>query len=225
MKFPTLKPYFLKVKKVNGDLSKPLHPFSSVWQFADSVTLHLVPTPIGRQVARYLKYAVDLSKIGRINEAKVSALHNGRYIQFKLVWKDDSPDFERVDFPDAAGILFPLNKNAPQIVITTMGTEKEKVNVWYWRANEREQPKDVLANGLGTSETLKKSEVFSTGVWESGEWHVVMGRRMKVESKDLVQFEIGEKRLCSIAIWDGSNMERAALKSFCPCAIEINIEM
>jgi len=201
----------------------------SGWRMAEPLKLNLLPTPLGRQPSEYLKYAQDPRLVGRTHEIQVQSLHNGAEIFFHLQWNDDHPDnvmTEEHPFVDAAGIIMPMDNKAPHTIMVTMGSPAYPINVWYWRADEPEKPRNVTAKGLGTTVTSKKSFLFSRGVWSNGKWNVVVGRSFSVpEQKDeAVQLHPGMSTLVSFAVWDGGNQERAGIKAFCPCQIELIIE-
>ncbi len=206
-----------------------INPEWSGWNVPRPLKLNLLPTPLGRQPSEYLKYAQDPASVGRIREIEAKALHNGSKIFFHLTWNDEHPDTvmtEEHPFVDAAGIIMPMDSKAPHTIIVTMGSPAYPINVWYWRSDEPEKPKNVTAKGLGTTVTSKKSFLFSKAKWEKGRWNVVVGRALSVpeQKEETVQLKPGITSLVSFAVWDGRNRERAGIKAFCPCEIQLIIE-
>lgn len=219
----------LIVKKILYSKEIILNPEWSGWSTAQPLKLNLIPTPLGRQPSEYLKYAQDPTLVGRIHEVLVRSVHNNSEIFFYLTWNDEHQDnamTEEHPFVDAAGIIMPMHKDAPHTIMVTMGSPAYPVNVWNWRADEPEKPRNVTARGLGTTVTSKKSFLFSKAEWSNGRWNVVVGRTLALpEQKDeAVQLKPGITSLVSFAVWDGGNRERAGIKAFCPCQIELIIE-
>lgn len=219
----------LIVRKVSLSKDALLNPDWSGWKQLVPLVVKLVPTPLGRQPSEYLKYAQDPARVGHIHQIAVSAAHNNQEIFFHLQWNDENPDTQMTEehpFVDGAGIIMPMDPSAPHTIMVTMGSPAYPINVWYWRADEPQKPRNVTAKGLGTTVTSKKGFLFSDGKWEKGTWNVVVGRALALpeQKEEAVQLKIGMKTLVSFAVWDGSNRERAGIKAFCPCQIELIIE-
>jgi DMSO reductase family type II enzyme heme b subunit len=219
----------LFVKKIPYSKEVIVNPDWSGWNNAEPLKLNLLPTPLGRQPSEYLKYAQDPTRVGRIHEIEVRGCHNNSEIFFHLFWKDEHPDTtmtEEHPFVDGAGIIMPMDSKAPHTIMVTMGSPAYPINVWYWRADEPEKPRNVVAKGLGTTVTSKKSFLFSKANWANEWWKVVVGRTFALpEQKDeAVQLKPGLSSLVSFAVWDGGNRERAGIKAFCPCEIRLLIE-
>jgi len=152
-----------------------------------------------------------------VRELAVQAAHNGREIFLRLSWQDDTKNTEIKDndiFPDACGILLPLNGGDPPI--DEMGSKDAPVNAWYWRADSKDQGRNVIARGLGTTEYTQKCAVVCKSTWAENSWAVVIARPLAVpESKDeTVQLAPGTTVKVGFAVWEGSNGERAGVKSF-----------
>lgn len=219
----------LIVKKVSYQKETILNPDWSGWNLAEPLKLNLLPTPLGRQPSEYLKYAQDPSSVGKTHEVEARAVHNGREIFYCLTWYDEHPDTimtEEHPFVDAAGIITPMDNKAPHTIMVTMGSPAYPVNVWYWRADEPEKPRNVTAKGLGTTVTSKKSFLFSKAKWQNNRWNIVVGRSLSLpeQKEEAVQLSPGIVSLVSFAVWDGGNRERAGIKAFCPCEIKLIIE-
>ena len=98
-----------------------------------------------------------------------------------------------------------------------MGAPKMPLNIWFWRANqEGGESRQIAAEGIGTSDVLKGNrDVQVSGAWHEGKWVVVIARKLVVaEGESIAQLKTGETSQFSLAIWDGSNGERAGIKSF-----------
>jgi DMSO reductase family type II enzyme heme b subunit len=145
----------------------------------------------------------------------VDAVHNGDVLAFHLEWQNATESSEvrqNDDFPDAAAIALPAVEGAPLIV---MGAKGQPVNAWYWRADEKNSARQVSAEGLGSSRTLDTTVVKARGQWAAGRWQVVIARSMKVDPvAGAAQLAPGQETGFGVAIWDGSNRERAGIKAF-----------
>ena len=130
---------------------------------------------------------------------------------------------DTTSFPDGAAVLLPTSPAAPAI---TMGVPGIAVNAWYWRADEAEGGRHVVAEGLGTSRTLEAPRVRGRGVWKGGRWQVVLARSLRAESTEpLVQMEPGGTIGFGVAVWEGGHGERAGIKAFSgPLWLELRLE-
>src|SRR3972149_10736081 len=135
-----------------------LTPAAPQWRRVPSEDAPLGGTPLHLQPTRYQRTAWAGKPVGAVRSVKVQVAHNGANIAFRLEWPDPTRNTDHGDgaaFPDAAAILFPVGKDAP---LDTMGSPKEPVNAWYWRATLPEgETQNLLATGLGTVEEAAKS--------------------------------------------------------------------
>jgi len=91
------------------------------------------------------------------------------------------------------------------------------VNAWFWRGDyEDGKAQNTFAKGLGTTEFSKSSPIQAKATWQNGTWAVVFARALAVpEQKDeAVQLAEGSAVKIGFAVWEGSNGERAGVKSF-----------
>lgn len=187
----------------------------SSWRGARSARIALVGTPLGLQPTDAIRVAWAKKKIGAVSAVRVAARHDGRVLAVRLEWSDADESREVRDttvFPDAAAVLFPAAPNAPMV---TMGAPGLPVNAWYWRADESDHGRDVIAEGIGTSRTLDRERVRTNAVWKEGRWRVVIARVLRVEgSEPVAQLEPGTSTQIGVAIWEGGHGERAGIKSF-----------
>src|ERR1035437_10002233 len=206
------------VRKVASSSDSLLDSDSPEWGKVEGKRIRLAPTPLDRQPSEYVKVAGDTWDYGATPRLTVKSVHNGKAIFFLLEWGDSTQDLVLLDekFPDGAGLLFPLKKDAP---IDTMGSKEEPVNAWFWRADKdnKEGGRNIRAEGLGstqeTANSRTKSRVLTQARWKDGRWRLVMGRSLTVDDT-AVQFEEGGAYKVGFAVWQGSNQERAGLKSF-----------
>jgi DMSO reductase family type II enzyme heme b subunit len=149
---------------------------------------------------------------GLAGQLLVTAAHNGDVLAFRLTWEDATrddkiPDTDR--FTDAAGVLFPLRSDAP---ISTMGDPDRAVNAWYWRS-DIEEPLSVTATGLGTSVRNSNGSVAAQGAYRRGRWQIVISRPFGARGDGEVALRPGQTAKVGFAVWQGSNQERAGIKS------------
>lgn len=192
-----------------------LSPMADIWQKTAPETLEMVPAPVAM--------ATDLSPFmatsrdhGKIKNVQVQILHNGRTLNVRLQWADENPDTEITDldqFADGAAVMFPLAKDAHAI---TMGDADNPVNAWFWKADAA-QPHDVVARGFGTSRRRPGAEsgLLAASSYADGHWHVVFQRSLRPKSglTDQVVFRPNASLGIAVALWEGSNRERAGQKS------------
>lgn len=206
----------MKAAYVSGvDAPTLLDPRSSVWAKAKGEVLKLEGTPAGLQPTEMIRTAWEGKPIGAVHEVEVKILHNGEALAFHLRWAQPEAHLDNGDntvFPDGAGILLPGAPNAPLI---TMGAVGMPVNAWYWRADANGKGREVVAEGIGTTETLDLTQVRGQGVYENGHWTVSIVRALQVvgESK-LAELTPGQKTGFGVAIWNGGHGERGGIKAF-----------
>jgi DMSO reductase family type II enzyme heme b subunit len=198
-----------------ADSASLLDPGSKIWSGRRREVLDLMGAPAGMQPTGAIRAAYADKKIGAVSSVSVSALHDGEVIAFRLEWKDPSDDASIDDndtFPDAAALAFPVHEDAPMVL---MGAPGMPVNAWYWRADEADQGRHVTAEGLGTSRLLDRSLVKAKGQWQGGRRALVISRSMQIgDVPGAAQFAPGGQSRFGVAIWDGSQGERAGIKAF-----------
>jgi DMSO reductase family type II enzyme heme b subunit len=197
------------------DIQTLLDPDSKAWRGVASETLALIGTPAGMQPTAAIRASWMDRHIGAVEKVDVQALHNGEILAFRLEWEDATENGSITDndtFPDAAAIALPASEDAPLVV---MGAPGAPVNAWFWRADQPDGAREVSAEGLGTSRPLRGSPVQARGAWKGGRWRVVIARALQVaDSKGAAQLTPGTETGFGVAIWEGSNQERAGIKSF-----------
>jgi len=197
-----------------AQLEALLDPDAAGWKKVGSEDLKLEGTPLGLQPTAHIRAAWMERKIGSVARVAVAAVHDGRMLAFRLEWSAASESREPSDndqFPDAAAVVLPSVPEAPAI---TMGAPGLAVNAWYWRADD-ERARNVIAEGLGTSRTVDGELVKGRGTWKEGHWRVVIARALRVDTQEpMAQLEPGADTGFGIAVWDGSQGERAGIKAF-----------
>jgi DMSO reductase family type II enzyme heme b subunit len=201
-----------------------LNPAAQQWGKAPAEEISMAGTPLRNQPSRYVRAAWAGKPVGAVRFLKVQAAHNGKDIAFRLEWADETENRDHGDgsvFPDAAGILFPVNRDAP---LENMGSAEAPVNAWYWRANLPEgEGQNLIARGAGTVRETPKSFAQTRARWADGRWQVVLARPLAPDG-DGVQLAPKTSTKVAFAVWEGSRQERAGLKSFSKSWRELEIE-
>jgi len=199
----------------NNELEALLDPEAGAWGKLAPETLKLMGTPVGLQPTAAIRTAWLGKQIGVIDRVAVTAIHDGAVLAFRLEWADAHENGELIDndsFPDGAAIALPAAKDAP---LALMGAPGLPVNAWYWRADEPQGARQIAAEGLGTSRPLSGGRVRASGSWKGGRWRVVIARSLAVAGEaGAAQLSPGTRTGFGVAIWEGSNGERAGIKAF-----------
>ncbi|MBK7728232.1 MAG: hypothetical protein IPJ33_06975 [Gammaproteobacteria bacterium] len=206
----------MQLEEVSIDNTELGNPDSALWAKTLARKVCAYATPVAMQPSKYIQGKWRDGEFGQTAELGVQALHNGDEIAFRLEWQADIKTTVTADndeFPDGVALMFPFNEDAP---LMTMGSDKQPVNVWHWKAD---QPKVVRSNvifGLGTSEVVEQGIVTASEAYRAGRWQVVLRRKMNYFSSQYpsVQFVSGGILKVAFAVWAGSNRERGGLKSF-----------
>jgi len=192
-----------------------LDPDDAAWSHAAEEPLPLIGTPAGLQPTAAIRNKWAGKEIGAIEHVQVKAVHNGESLAFRLDWEKPTASdsvSDTTSFPDAAAIALPAS---PDSVVATMGAPGAAVNAWYWRADENDRGRHVVAEGIGTSRALGPNEVRAHGDWKGGHWRVVIVRSLRLQSDEpVIQLEPGQVTGYAVAVWDGSHQERGGIKSF-----------
>jgi len=210
-------------KKVTAEAKVLLDPTAPAWDQVPAETIAMGGTPLAQQPSRYIRTAWSDRPIGSVRSLAVRSAHNGAEVFFLLEWQDDTQNTDYVgrDFPDGAGILFPLKGDAP---LDTMGSESQPVNAWFWRADSEDGAKNVTASGIGSVEESEKSSIATRAQWKDGTWRVVFGRPLTVAGNQSAALEAGKSVKVAFAVWEGSSGERAGIKSFSKHWRELTLE-
>jgi DMSO reductase family type II enzyme heme b subunit len=209
----------MQCTKVAASRERLLDPAAAEWTSIPEEALEMAATPLANQPSEYIKASRDEKEIGKVQDLTVQAAHNGTDIFFRLRWEDATKDIEITDttvFPDACGVLMPLNESDPPI--DEMGTKDDPVNAWYWRADYEEgKGQNTFAKGLGTTEFSKDFPLQTKAVRGQGTWTVVFARPLAVpeqQKEEAAQLAAGTTVKVGFAVWEGSNGERGGVKSF-----------
>ncbi len=217
----------MQSKKVTASRDQLLDPLSPEWNSIPGESLTMDATPLANQPSEYIKASRDQRQIGKVRNLMVQTAHNGTDVFFRLSWEDASKNIEITDnnmFPDGCGILMPLSGGEPPI--DEMGSKDAPVNAWFWRADFNDTARNTVARGLGSTQFSKQCPIQAKSNWGQGAWAVVFARPLAVpEQKDeTVQLAPGATVKVGFAVWEGSNGERAGVKSFSKEWRELTLE-
>ena len=203
----------MRAKKLDAAANELLNPASPLWTDVEGEVVELEGTPVQLQPSHYIRGKWSDRPTGSVRALTVRPVHNGRQLFFHLEWRDETADCGYADrgFPDAAGVLFPLNGDAP---LQTMGAPDAPVNAWYWRADDP-TPHSIVATGLGTVAEVDGARLSGQAVWDAGQWRVVIGRSLRSpDGAGVVRFRKDRPAKVAFAVWEGSHGERGGIKSF-----------
>jgi steroid C-25 hydroxylase gamma subunit len=170
-------------------------PWSAAWKHVSSEAVPLGPVDYDAQPNAYIRAAWKDRPYGQTVEARVGAAQAGGRLYVRLEWPDDpSPNAE---FPDAAGAVFPMNGSG---ALATMGDTEKPLALWFWE-DGRSSPLRLIARGPGVFSKDDAGELSASGSCSDGAWGVVFAGPASMAGKGKL----------GIAIWNGSNEERAGL--------------
>ncbi len=206
----------MQCKKVDIPHDQLFDPVSPAWQNIPGELLKMDATPLANQPSEYIKASRDANQIGKVRALTVQSAHDGKNIYFRLSWEDETKNLEITDnnvFPDGCGILMPLAGGNPPI--DEMGSSDAPVNAWFWRA-DNDNTHNTIAHGLGTTIFSETCPIQTRSAWGDGAWAVVFTRPLAIPdmAQETTQLTPGQPVQVGFAVWEGSNGERAGLKSF-----------
>ena len=207
----------MQCKKVTAARDRLLDPAATEWTSIPAESLTMAATPLANQPSEYIKASRDEKQIGKVKNLMVKSAHNGTDVFFRLTWEDATQNTSITDnnvFPDGCGILMPLSGGDPPI--DEMGTKDAPVNAWFWRADFDDKPRNTVAKGLGSTQFSKQCPIQTKSMWGQGAWAIVFTRPLAVPDmkEEAVQLAPGATVKIGFTVWEGSNGERAGVKSF-----------
>jgi len=208
----------MRCNKTTISRDRMLDPLAAEWGRVPGEGIPMAATPLANQPSGYIKATRSADTVGKIRNLLVQTAHDGRDIFVRLSWEDASENRAITDnnvFPDGCGILLPLT--SAEAPLEEMGSRDAPVNAWFWRADfEAPTARNTIARGLGTTQFTTHSAVEAQAGWGHGAWAVVFARPLAVpeQAGETVQLAPGTSVKVAFAVWEGSNGERAGVKSF-----------
>ncbi len=178
--------------------------------------ISLMAAPTGLSPGGYVSkaYANRIAPHTPVADLEVVRTKTGVW-RIRIVWDCSDPsrkiagDVDR--FVDAAAMLAPTVTDAP---FMTMGAPGKAVAGVLWRP-DREELIGIRAEGLGTVERHKAPQGWrAKAEWTAGRW--------RLEFTLPGWSALDAQRQLAVAIWQGSESDRAGLKSVSPGWIELD---
>ncbi len=201
----------MRAQKVNkiADYSDPA---AQLWSGVEATEIELVPAPLGLQPTDHIQVMWEDRPYGAVEKAALRAVHDGSNIALQMTWADPQPSTGAGEsFPDGAALAFPV-RGEPELM--QMGSAEAPMQFIQWQASKKEA-RSVLAKGIGTTVPGVPVDEAAKGTWSGGSWTVAFTRRLagEGESANLVP---GSTTQIGIAVWNGTNEERAGIKAVSP---------
>ena len=185
----------MKAAKVGGDLTTP---GGAGWSEVSAERVALQPAPLDAQPTEYIRTKWADLPYGTVAGVDVATATDGQALFVRLEWDDsETPNGE---FPDAAAVYFPADAGA---AAGTFGSTEQAVDLWYWQSN-LEAARSLVGRGPGVF-TPNGSEVSASAALDGGRWSVVLSGPLADAPSSI-----------GVAVWDGSNEERAGLGAVTP---------
>jgi DMSO reductase family type II enzyme heme b subunit len=180
-----------------------LDPDDPAWGTVTATEVPLVPVPFDAQLNAYVRAAWTGREYGCSGPVDLTLAEQGDRLLARLSW-DGSAD-PLGEFSDAVALFFPpAAGTAPPV---TIGTRDEPVSLWLWRDRlpvQQALPSatQLVAAGPGVFRPGSANAGVSARSSRSGRrWTVVLaGPRQALAA-----------RRVGVALWDGSNDERAGI--------------
>ncbi len=198
----------MRVQKVDT-IAEYTDPPSPGWASVEMAEIEMIPAPLGLQPTEYIQVSWEERAYGALEQASLRAVHDGTTIAVQVIWDDPQPATGAGEgFPDGAAIAFPV-RGEPELM--QMGSPEAPMQFVQWQASKK-QARSVLAKGIGSTVPGAAVGETANGSWSGGRWTVVFTRTLagEGESASLVP---GSNTQIGIAVWNGTNEERAGIKA------------
>jgi DMSO reductase family type II enzyme heme b subunit len=183
----------MRVERTDNPAKDLIDPSAAAWRDLASEKVSLSPVPLEAQPNEYIRASRADRPYGKTAEASASVLGNGDRLFVRLEWQDDEQP--NTEFGDSAAILTGKGKT-----IETLGSDAEPLNMWCW-SSDRPAGQSLISKGPGVVEKNADVEVSTAANLGDGRWSVVLSGPID---------QVADNRI-GIAIWNGSNEERAGL--------------
>lgn len=181
----------MKVARIDGaDLGDPGAP---EWAKATAEQVTLGPAPLEAQPNAYIRTKWATVPYGTTQAASVAAASDGERLYVRLEWADDGKP--NTEFKDAAGVVLGGADASPG----TFGSEGKPVTVWYWE-DGRGEAQHYAAEGPGVFRKQGDGGIRAAAKLAGGRWQAVVSGPASAAKGQL-----------GVAVWNGSNEERAGL--------------
>ncbi|MFO1091437.1 MAG: ethylbenzene dehydrogenase-related protein [Hyphomicrobiales bacterium] len=203
-----------------ADLRPFLEPDSSEWTTVPPFPVEMVPAPLGLQPTAYVIVSWTDRPYGELEGLTLAAVHDGARIAVRLSWPDATEDLGKGEaFPDGAAITFPVSGDP---ILVQMGSPDAPIHALQWKARA-DEVRPVLMTGIGSSRPGPAVEQAAKGRYADGRWQLVLSRTLAAPEGGAV-LKAGSPARIGIAVWNGSNQERAGIKAASVDWIDFQLE-
>jgi len=170
--------------------------------------LALAPMPIEAQPTEYIRTAWADRPYGAIDTVHVAAAHDGHSAWVKLSFAvpsgpSDAPGRGGPEFADAAAVYTANGSGAPA---GTIGAPDAPVEMVLWSA-DRDRTRALTGLGPGRFRPRGETSVGAAGRADGSRWAVVFTQPLEA---------LRASSGIGVAVWDGTNEERAGIGSATP---------
>lgn len=188
-----------RVKKIDSFI----RPDSEAWGAHTPLAVKLTQAPVSMQPTEYIRVKWEDGDYGKTSAIGLSAVHDGESLAIRLEWEcaEKHPK-------DGIAVAMPIKGRPP---LLTMGAPGSPIQYLHWIA-EKDIARSTVAEGIGESEPGADFKRHVSAEWDSSHWQVVFVRPLG-QGEGIAPVEAGQKTGAGFAVWQGSNNERAGLKS------------
>ncbi|MEJ2132642.1 MAG: hypothetical protein P8Y95_13735 [Gammaproteobacteria bacterium] len=176
-----------------AEAEKLVDPQSPVWESAESVTVPLAKVPVESQPNEYIRAAWADRGYGETEDAQLQALTSDGRLYVRVSWADDSRS--NGEFPDAVAVIFGEGDS-----LATLGRRNAPVELWYWE-DTRAGPLAITSSGPGVFKRHDANGLEAESSLQDSRWNVVLCGPQEAAANGRL----------GVAVWNGSNDERAGL--------------
>ncbi len=183
----------MQVRKVDQALSDP---GAGGWDAVAGEKVALSKVPIDAQPTEYIRVKWAGLPYGETADADVKAAHDGTNVFVRVEWaKDSEPNAE---FHDASAVMLASGDSS---AANTMGSTDAPVQLWLWQ-DGLDGVRNLDGTGPGAFANRGTNGISAQASSADGRWAVVF-------SGPTADAQASGK--LGVAIWNGSNEERAGI--------------
>ena len=165
--------------------------------------------------------------LGPVGEMAILAMGTAitpvNILHWKADWQADIDNgFQELQsaFPNFWVDMYPNVVGEPPYTLSGNFSDAAKLYLPGWKVdNPISQPlkltpvEETRARGFGSLATEQRQDAIGRGVWENGQFSVVIARQLHPSDNEDIQINSGEKYSTAFAIWDGASGDVGARKS------------
>lgn len=169
-------------------------PRAAAWDDVPGESVQLAPVPLAAQPNEYIRTKWANKPYGATPAASVAAASDGERLYVRLEWTDDA--IPNGEFQDGAAVLF---ANGLDGALATLGAPESPLTLWYWE-DRRPAPLALQSTGPGVFRKQGDGGLAAQSGLRDGRWSVVLSGPATASNGRV-----------GVAVWNGSNEERAGL--------------